>query len=63
MQLVDYVEIENYRDLVTQPTTFTFFFSRRRKASKLRITTKFQFPFDFDENIPVDEKTSLITYV
>ena len=61
------VEIENYKDLVTQPTNFFFFFQTmqgkqnedyfyvRHKSSK-SLT-------DFDENILVDKKTSLISYV
>ena len=48
------MEIENYKDLVTRPTTFTFFATLPGKKNedyyKVRYETS-QFPFDFDENI------------
>ena len=60
------MEIENYKDLVTQPTTFTFFQTLQGKQNENYFNVKYkssQSPTDFEENIPVDKKTSLITYV
>ena len=52
------MEIENYKDLVTRPTTFTFFATLPGKKNedyyKVRYESS-QFPFDFDENILVDK--------
>ena len=52
------MEIENYKDLVTRPTTFTFFETLPGKQNedyyKVRYESS-QSPFDFDENIVVDK--------
>ena len=56
--LWEYVEIENYKDLVTRPTTFTFFATLPGKQNedyyKVRYESS-QSPFDFDENIVMDK--------
>ena len=60
------VEIENYKDLVTQPTNFIFFSDAQGKQNEDYFYVRYkssQSLTDFDGNILVDKKTSLISYV